>query len=103
MWLSTKHATVPRRHGLRAGVIAGEKGGSLASTAFIGLGQGPSFICDSAEGFLGDRRKPPRYVTAYANKYLPSAPWCEDNARVSRCGLHHRDRRLAASWSQVEC
>ncbi len=68
-----EHGTLPYPEGTACAqvLIAGEKGGSLATTAYLGLGFAVCYallqkvfhvICET-----------PRYVTAATNKYLPSA------------------------------
>lgn len=68
-----EHETLPYPEGTACAqvLIAGEKGGSLATTAFLGLGFAIAyaflqkvfhFICET-----------PRFVTSLANKFLPSA------------------------------
>ena len=68
-----EHETLPYPEGTACAqvLIAGEKGGSLATTAFIGLGFAIVYaILQKVVHFIAET---PRYVTAYANKYLPSA------------------------------
>jgi putative OPT family oligopeptide transporter len=68
-----EHSTLPYPEGTACAqvLIAGEKGGQLAFTAFIGLGVAVTYallqkifhvICET-----------PRFVTSIANRYLPSA------------------------------
>ncbi|MFO1066886.1 MAG: oligopeptide transporter, OPT family, partial [Pirellulales bacterium] len=52
-------------------LIAGEKGGSLAATAFIGLGA--AVVYAMLQKVLHVIVETPRYVTALSNKYLPAA------------------------------
>ncbi len=68
-----EHDTLPYPEGTACAqvLIAGEKGGSLASMAFIGLGFAVVYaILQKVLHFIVEV---PRYVTAYTNKYLPSA------------------------------
>jgi OPT family oligopeptide transporter len=68
-----EHDTLPYPEGTACAqvLIAGEKGGSLASTAFMGLGV--AVVYAILQKVLHVICETPRYVTSLGNKYMPSA------------------------------
>ncbi len=68
-----EHGTLPYPEGTACAqvLIAGEKGGSLALTAFFGLGF--AIVYALLQKVIHLIAETPRYTTALANKYLPSA------------------------------
>ncbi len=68
-----EHGTLPYPEGTACAqvLIAGEKGGSLAQTAFLGLGF--AIIYAMLQKVVHLIAETPRYVTSLGNKYLPSA------------------------------
>jgi putative OPT family oligopeptide transporter len=68
-----EHDTLPYPEGTACAqvLIAGEKGGSLASTAFFGLGFAAVYAF--LQKVIHLIAEAPRFVTSQANKYLPSA------------------------------
>ncbi len=68
-----EHGTLPYPEGTACAqvLIAGEKGGSLALTAFFGLGF--AIVYALLQKVVHLIAETPRYTTALANKYLPSA------------------------------
>lgn len=68
-----EHLTLPYPEGTACAqvLIAGEKGGSLAATAFIGLGF--AIVYALLQKVFHVISETPRYVTDVANRYLPSA------------------------------
>jgi putative OPT family oligopeptide transporter len=68
-----EHGTLPYPEGTACAqvLIAGEKGGSLARTAFFGLGF--AIVYAMLQKVVHVIAETPRYVTSLGNKYLPSA------------------------------
>jgi putative OPT family oligopeptide transporter len=68
-----EHDTLPYPEGTACAqvLIAGEKGGSLAQTAFFGLGF--AIVYAMLQKVVHLISETPRYVTSLGNKYLPSA------------------------------
>jgi len=68
-----EHDTLPYPEGTACAqvLIAGEKGGSLAATAFFGLGF--AIIYALLQKVVHVIAETPRYVTSLGNKFLPSA------------------------------
>lgn len=68
-----EHGTLPYPEGTACAqvLIAGEKGGSLAATAFIGLGF--AVVYALLQKVVHVIIETPRFVTGAANRYLPSA------------------------------
>ncbi len=68
-----EHDTLPYPEGTACAqvLIAGEKGGSLAQTAFFGLGF--AILYAMLQKVVHLIAEAPRYVTSLGNKYLPSA------------------------------
>lgn len=68
-----EHGTLPYPEGTACAhvLIAGEKGGSLAATAYFGLGF--AIVYALLQKIFHVICETPRYVTGVANKYLPSA------------------------------
>lgn len=68
-----EHGTLPYPEGTACAqvLIAGEKGGSLAQTAFFGLGF--AIVYAMLQKVVHLIAESPRYVTSLGNKYLPSA------------------------------
>ncbi|MCC6508078.1 MAG: OPT/YSL family transporter, partial [Pirellulaceae bacterium] len=67
-----EHGTLPYPEGTACAqvLIAGEKGGSLASTAFMGLGF--AVVYAMLQKIFDVICETPKYVTGIANKYLPA-------------------------------
>ncbi len=68
-----EHETLPYPEGTACAqvLIAGEKGGSLAKTAYIGLSFAIVYaILQKVFHFIAEK---PRYFTSYDNKFMPSA------------------------------
>src|SRR5918993_517973 len=68
-----EHRNLPYPEGTACGdvLIAGEKGGDFAKTAFWGLGV--AFLYATLQKLLHVIAEVPHYATAQANKYFPSA------------------------------
>ncbi|MGN6544039.1 MAG: OPT family oligopeptide transporter [Aureliella sp.] len=68
-----EHGTLPYPEGTACAqvLIAGERGGSLAATAFMGLGL--AVVYAFLQKVVHVIAETPRYVTALSNKYLPAA------------------------------
>ncbi len=68
-----EHDSLPYPEGTACAqvLIAGEKGGSLAATAFLGLGF--AILYALLQKVIHVIAETPRYVTSLSNKYLPSA------------------------------
>ncbi|NSL88915.1 oligopeptide transporter, OPT family [Chitinophaga sp. Mgbs1] len=68
-----EHATLPYPEGTACGdvLIAGEKGGDFAKTAFYGLGF--AFVYATLQKVLHFIAETPEYMTKQVNKYFPSA------------------------------
>jgi putative OPT family oligopeptide transporter len=68
-----EHGTLPYPEGTACAqvLIAGEKGGNFATTAYMGLGF--AFVYAAMQKIFHGIAETPKYVTAATNRYLPSA------------------------------
>ena len=83
-------------------LIAGDKGGDFARTAFLGVGSGVVYAV--LQRILGVIAETPAYVTRQTSKWLPSATVNADiTPEYLGVGIHQSARASPASSSPVAC